>query len=152
MTLRKPGFANRCALLPAHCSRWLARTGDPRITQITRPHFIVFELPVQLSSRESVGVASRHYITHNALSFRPMDGTKLRMDRATPIDFPGAWYHVLNRGIEKRLIFHSRRCYEKFLELLSTLPRRFGLKPHGWQNSRPADLERTWVALRRSTP
>ena len=27
MTLRKPGFANRCALLPAHCSRWLAGNG-----------------------------------------------------------------------------------------------------------------------------
>jgi hypothetical protein len=50
VTLRKPGFANRCALLPAHCSRWLAGNGDPRITHITRRHFIVFELPVQLSS------------------------------------------------------------------------------------------------------
>jgi hypothetical protein len=53
VTLRKPGFANRCASLPAHCSRWLAGTGDPRITHITRRHFIVFELPVQLSSRHS---------------------------------------------------------------------------------------------------
>jgi hypothetical protein len=30
------------------------------------------------------------------------------MARPTRIDFPGAWYHVLNRGIEKRLIFRSR--------------------------------------------
>lgn len=54
------------------------------------------------------------------------------MARPTRIDFRGAWYHVLNRGIEKRLIFRSRRCYERFLELLSTLPGRFGLKLHGY--------------------
>jgi hypothetical protein len=30
------------------------------------------------------------------------------MARQTRIDFPGAWYHVLNRGIEKRLIFRPR--------------------------------------------
>jgi len=30
------------------------------------------------------------------------------MARPTRIDFPGAWYHVINRGIEKRLIFRSR--------------------------------------------
>jgi hypothetical protein len=30
------------------------------------------------------------------------------MARPTRIDFPDARYHVLNRGIEKRLIFRSR--------------------------------------------
>jgi putative transposase len=54
------------------------------------------------------------------------------MARPTRIDLPGAWYHVLNRGIEKRSIFRSQRCYERFLELLSALPRRFGLKLHGY--------------------
>jgi putative transposase len=54
------------------------------------------------------------------------------MARPTRIDFPGAWYHVLNRGIEKRVIFRSRRCYERFLELLSCLPARFGVKLHGY--------------------
>jgi len=54
------------------------------------------------------------------------------MARPTRIDFPGAWYHVLNRGIEKRSIFRSRRCYERFLELLSTLPGRFGVRLHGY--------------------
>ena len=54
------------------------------------------------------------------------------MARPTRIDFPGAWYHVLNRGIEKRSIFRSQRCYERFIELLSALPQRFGLKLHGY--------------------
>ena len=31
---------------------------------------------------------------------------------------PGAWYHVVNRGIERRLIFHGEAYYEKFEELL----------------------------------
>jgi putative transposase len=44
------------------------------------------------------------------------------------VDFPGAWYHVLNRGTERRAIFRSTRCYEKFIQLLSSLPERFGGK------------------------
>src|SRR5260370_37615756 len=48
------------------------------------------------------------------------------MARPTRVDFPGAWYHVLNRGIEKRAIFRSGRCYEKVIELLSSVPKRFG--------------------------
>jgi putative transposase len=54
------------------------------------------------------------------------------MARPTRIDFPGAWYHVFNRGIEKRFIFRSTRCYERFLELLATLPGRFGVRLHGY--------------------
>ncbi len=54
------------------------------------------------------------------------------MARPTRIDFPGAWYHVFNRGIEKRLIFRSTRCYERFLELLAMLPGRFGVRLHGY--------------------
>jgi putative transposase len=54
------------------------------------------------------------------------------MARPTRIDFPGAWYHVLNRGIEKRVIFRSKVCYERFLKLLSSLPGRFGVKLHGY--------------------
>jgi len=54
------------------------------------------------------------------------------MARATRVDFPGAWYHVLNRGTERRSIFYSRRCYERFIELLSILPQRFGVRLHGY--------------------
>jgi REP element-mobilizing transposase RayT len=49
-----------------------------------------------------------------------------------PGDFPGAWYHVLNRGIERLAIFRSTRCCEKFIELLSSLPERFGVRLHGY--------------------
>lgn len=54
------------------------------------------------------------------------------MARPTRVDLPGAWYHVLNRGIEKRAIFRSARCYERFIELLSRLPERFGVQLHGY--------------------
>jgi putative transposase len=54
------------------------------------------------------------------------------MARPTRVDFPGAWYHVLNRGIERRSIFRSTRCCEKFIELLSSLPERFGVRLHGY--------------------
>ena len=50
------------------------------------------------------------------------------MPRQARINLPGAWYHVLNRGIEKRPIFRSTRCYERFLELLSRLPERFDIE------------------------
>jgi hypothetical protein len=49
------------------------------------------------------------------------------MARATRVDFPGAWYHVLNRGTERRAIFRSMRCREKFIQLLSSLPNGSGL-------------------------
>jgi hypothetical protein len=45
------------------------------------------------------------------------------MARATRVDFPGAWYHVLNRGTERRAIFRSTRCCEKFIELSEQLTR-----------------------------
>ena len=54
------------------------------------------------------------------------------MARATRVNFPGAWYHVLNRGTERRVIFRSTRCYEKFIELLSSLPERFGVRLRGY--------------------
>jgi REP element-mobilizing transposase RayT len=54
------------------------------------------------------------------------------MARATRVDFPGAWYHFLNRGTEKRAIFRSTRCCEKFIQLLSSLPERFGVRLHGY--------------------
>jgi putative transposase len=54
------------------------------------------------------------------------------MARATRVDFPGAWYHVLNRGTERRAIFRSTRCYQKFIQLLSSLPERFGVRLHGY--------------------
>src|ERR1700730_3729215 len=38
------------------------------------------------------------------------------MARATRVDFPGAWYHVFNRGTERRAIFRSTGCCEKFIE------------------------------------
>ena len=54
------------------------------------------------------------------------------MARATRVDFPGAWYHVLNRGIERRTIFPTRRGNERFIELLSSLPERFGVQLHAY--------------------
>ena len=54
------------------------------------------------------------------------------MARATRVDFPGAWYHVLNRGTERRAIFRSTLCYEKFIQLLSSLPERFEVRLHGY--------------------
>jgi hypothetical protein len=42
-----------------------------------------------------------------------------------------AWYHVCNRGIERRPIFKSSKCYSHFVELLSQLSIRFGVQLHG---------------------
>jgi hypothetical protein len=52
--------------------------------------------------------------------------------RITWVDFPGAWYHVLNRETERRAIFRSTRCYEQFFELPSSLPERLGVRLHGY--------------------
>lgn len=54
------------------------------------------------------------------------------MARPTRLDIEGGWYHVVNRGIEKRTIFRGAAGYERFLALLSKLPQRFGLKLHAY--------------------
>jgi putative transposase len=54
------------------------------------------------------------------------------MARPTRLDLEGGWYHVLNRGIERRSIFKSAKCYSRFVELLGRLPARFGVRIHGY--------------------
>jgi putative transposase len=83
------------------------------------------------------------------------------MARATRGDFPRAWYHVLNRGTERRAIFRSKRCCEKLLELLSSLPERFGVRLHGYAlmgnhyhlqlESREANLSKRSIGLMSAT-
>jgi hypothetical protein len=38
----------------------------------------------------------------------------------------------LNRGTGRRAIFRLTRCCEKFIQLLSSLPERFGVRLHGY--------------------
>jgi len=54
------------------------------------------------------------------------------MARALRIEVPGGWYHVVNRGLERRQIFASETEYRHFLALISRLPERFGVKVHGY--------------------
>jgi putative transposase len=52
------------------------------------------------------------------------------MARPLRVAVPGAWYHVIARGIERRAIFRDRAYYQKFEGLLATLPERFGVRLH----------------------
>ena len=52
------------------------------------------------------------------------------MARPLRVAVPGAWYHVIARGIERRAIFRDETYYQKFEELLATLPERFGVRIH----------------------
>jgi putative transposase len=54
------------------------------------------------------------------------------MARPTRLDIEGGWYHVVNRGTEKRVIFRGVTEHEHFIELLAKLPQRFGLRVHGY--------------------
>src|SRR5260370_4326352 len=54
------------------------------------------------------------------------------MDRPTRLDIEGGWYHVLNRGIEKRVIFRDASGYQHFCGLIASLPQRFGVRVHGY--------------------
>lgn len=40
------------------------------------------------------------------------------MARPLRIEFPGAWYHVMNRGLNRRLIYSDKEDYSSFLETL----------------------------------
>jgi len=54
------------------------------------------------------------------------------MARALRVLVPGAWYHVVNRGIERRLIFHGEANYQKFEELLGLMVQQFGVRIHSY--------------------
>jgi hypothetical protein len=49
------------------------------------------------------------------------------------LDIEGGWYHVINRGLEERRSFPDERTNLPFLDLLSVLPARFGLKIHSYR-------------------
>ncbi len=43
------------------------------------------------------------------------------MARAPRIEFPNAWYHIMNRGAGRRTIFPTDELKQKFLEFLSDI-------------------------------
>ena len=54
------------------------------------------------------------------------------MARSLRIDVTHGWYHVLNRGIERRQIFPRAETNLHFPELLGFLPSRFGVRVHAY--------------------
>ena len=54
------------------------------------------------------------------------------MARSLRIDVPHGWYHVINRGVERRQIFPRAEANLHFLELLGCLPSRFGVRIHAY--------------------
>jgi len=52
--------------------------------------------------------------------------------RPLRIEFPGAWYHVANRGAGRRPVFLSDDDREAFLELVGELAERFGVEVHAY--------------------
>jgi putative transposase len=54
------------------------------------------------------------------------------MARPTRLDIEGGWYHVVNRGIERRAIFRAAGNYEHFLKLLAKAVARFAVRVHGY--------------------
>ena len=54
------------------------------------------------------------------------------MARPLRIAYPGAFYHVVNRGLEQRVIFADRTDYASFLNLLQRLHESFGFRVHSY--------------------
>jgi len=52
------------------------------------------------------------------------------MVRPLRIAIEDGWYHVINRGIERRAIFKAEADYRHFWELVAQLPSRFGVVVH----------------------
>jgi putative transposase len=52
------------------------------------------------------------------------------MARSIRIEFPGAFYHVMNRGNSGMDIYRNDRDREKFLEYISKAVERYGIKVH----------------------
>jgi len=52
------------------------------------------------------------------------------MSRPLRIEYEDAFYHVMNRGRDRRQIFHSADYYEAFLQSLDEAHLRFGMEVH----------------------
>ena len=54
------------------------------------------------------------------------------MARPLRIEYEGAFYHVMNRGLERREILQEERDYEKFLELLGDTHQQYHFNVHSY--------------------
>ncbi len=54
------------------------------------------------------------------------------MARPLRIEYPGAFYHVMNRGLERREIFRSPKDYDAFLSLCNEIHKRFQIIFHAY--------------------
>jgi REP element-mobilizing transposase RayT len=54
------------------------------------------------------------------------------MARSARLEIPSGWYHVINRGHQKRAIFRGQSDYGDFLERLGEFPSRFGVQVHSF--------------------
>lgn len=54
------------------------------------------------------------------------------MSRPLRIEYPGAYYHIINRGLERRDIFESPKDYEYFLSLLDQMYLKYNLIVHSY--------------------
>jgi len=54
------------------------------------------------------------------------------MARPLRVEYPGAFYHVINRGNANERIFISQRDREKFLEYLAQANKRFSIQIHAY--------------------
>ena len=54
------------------------------------------------------------------------------MSRALRIEYEGAWYHIMNRGAGKQIIFHNETHYNLFLKLLSEIHNRYRIEVHAY--------------------
>lgn len=54
------------------------------------------------------------------------------MARPLRVEYDGALYHVTARGNERKPIYREEGDYQKFLDILSELPQRYGVIIHGY--------------------
>lgn len=54
------------------------------------------------------------------------------MARPLRIEYPDAWYHVMNRGAGKKKIFHTNNHYQLFLGLLDEITHRHQIQIHAY--------------------
>ncbi len=54
------------------------------------------------------------------------------MSRPLRIDVEGGWYHVMSRGIERRVIYHGAAYYHHFIELLGEMSERYNVEVHAY--------------------
>jgi len=124
-TVRTGQLANRVALVTTNLAVQLAAAIADSVRELTGG-------TTMATSSGPAGCVNIGVLSHGRMGLDEVGRCWLHKLMARPlrIERPGGRYHVTDRGNERKRIFHEDADRSHFLELVSELGERFGVRVH----------------------